>query len=147
MLLMLYLETLLCTDFTGGETEIQVVEPLTKLSVQDSIRFLQSQSPSSVHSFSTPYENVYLFFPDKFEGDCVVADGTTWVPGAQLGRGSEAGLFTSYRCVSTLARVPGACSHRGVGEGSGRVMGPGPARATLVIKRGRSSDHTPISWS
>ena len=33
MLSILYLETLVCTHFTGGETEIQVVEPLTKLSV------------------------------------------------------------------------------------------------------------------
>ena len=38
----------------------------------------------------------YLFFPDKFEGDCVVANDETWVPGAQQGWGSEAGLFSSY---------------------------------------------------
>lgn len=87
VLLTLYLETLLCTHFTGGETETPVVEPLTKLSVQDSVRFLQPQSPSSVHSFSTLYENVYLFLPDEFEGDSVVASDVTWTPGAQLGQG------------------------------------------------------------
>ena len=93
VLLTLYLETLLCTHFTGGETETPVVEPLTKLSVQDSVRFLQPQSPSSVHSYSTLYENVYLFLPDEFEGDSVVASDVTWTPGAQLGQGFRSRLI------------------------------------------------------
>lgn len=40
MLSMPYLETLLYTHFTGGETETQGVKLLTELSAQDSVRFL-----------------------------------------------------------------------------------------------------------